>query len=196
MIKLLKPLSLTILLILFSSITIYPQYNDNIEIGDIEAPTFESFFDSLNTELYKKIEPKNFSFIKTAVFDNDMSGLKYGLKKVEWDAYKIMGDGGKALMDKTIENLPIVTFQGKKNFDQKELFQRLLNQLEEQFGEFTEGNLDTLEALIVEMLGGNLILGHKEKLINGNIYSYKISIVSIMDETTIEIKRLIKIPEF
>jgi hypothetical protein len=58
----------------------YTQYSGKIKIGDIETSTFESYFDSLNSQLYVRLEPKNFRFVKTVVFDNEMSGLFFGLK--------------------------------------------------------------------------------------------------------------------
>lgn len=185
----------TFILLLFCT-SGYTQNSDKIKIGDIEAFKFESYFDSLNTQLYVRLEPKNFRFVKTAVFDNEMSGLFFGLKKKDLDLFNSIGDVGNEYINTAQERFPIVAFFGKKDLDQKELYQRILTQLEQQLGKFEEANLVGEAAVLMEMFGGNMIQDHKEKIIKDESFDYVISIALALGQTTIEIRRLNKIPDF
>ena len=186
----------TTFVLLFFYTPAYPQNSDKIKIGDIEASTFESYFDSLNTQLYKRVEPKNFHFVKTAVFDDEKSGLFFGLTKLALVGYNYMEDDGIELKKNAEKRFPNVTFIGKEDFDQKELYQKILTQLEEQFGKFEEGSIVGEAAVLMEMFGGNMIQDHKEKIIKDESYDYLISILLALGQTTIEIRRLNKIPDF
>ena len=174
----------------------YTQNSGKIKIGDIEASTFESYFDSLNSQIYVRLEPKNFRFIKTTIFDNEMSGLFFGLKKQELDTFNSIGDGGKELIKTAEERFPNVAFFGKKDLDQKELYQRILTQLEQQLGKFEEANLVGEAAVLMEMFGSNMIQDHKEKIIKDESFDYVVSIALALGQTTVEIRRLNKIPDF
>lgn len=76
------------------------------------------------------------------------------------------------------------------------MYQRILTQLEQQLGKFEEANLVGEAAVLMEMFGGNMIQDHKEKIIKDESFDYVISIALALGQTTIEIRRLNKIPDF